>query len=446
MSDYMFMLESHLTPGQSRVAAVVQEKAAELGLNLFLSGGAMRDMLGGFPIRDLDFTVEGNPLKLAKLLAAKSGAEILSTDEHRKSAELMFPDGISVELAMARTERFGKPGSRPQITPATMHEDLRGRDFTINAMALSLHKASRGLLLDPTNGQADLERKELRTVHNYAFYDDPLRLLRLLRFKVRLGFAIEERTQMQYQNAREAEMETKITTEGLNLELRHMADEPDPGELLRVLEEEKLSHLFSPALTGAKLNLPTFQKLHKARQMVPFGAEFKASNMGLFLNVLLEKLNAKERAALIKNLAIRKADVTLWQKLDANAKKLERELKSPKLSRASALYRFMKAQPGELLLYLLLRSQQRLVVDRIKNYFMKYVPIALEVTDRDLLATGIEPGPKFAKAKEDYINGRLDGRIKKPVPPEPPPTPPQSTGGFARRSTPVATPTTTPTT
>ncbi len=434
MSDYMFMLESHLTADQGRVATEVQAKAADQGLNLFLSGGAMRDMLGGFPIRDLDFTVEGNGPKFAKLLSSKCGAEIVSTDDHKKSAELMFPNGVSVEIGTARVERFGKPGARPQVTPATMHEDLRGRDFTINAMALSMHKASRGLLLDPTNGQADLERKEMRTVHNYAFYDDPSRLLRLLRFKTRLGFAIEERTQMQYANAREAEMEKKIPVEILGLELRRIADEPDPGELLRVLEEEKLVQLFSPVLAGAKLNLPTFQRLHKARQTVPSGAEFPIQNMGLFLNVLMEKLSPKDRTALIKRLSLTKADVNLWQKLDAKAKKLEKELKSVKLNRASMVYRFLKTQQGELMLYLLLRSQQRLVVDRIKNYFTKYIPISLEVTDRDLLATGVEPGPKFAKAKEDYINGRLDGRIKKPVPPEPPPTPPQSTGGFARRS------------
>jgi tRNA nucleotidyltransferase/poly(A) polymerase len=439
MSDYMFMLESHLTADQSRVAAEVQQKASEAELNLFLAGGAMRDMLGGFPIRDLDFTVEGNALKLAKTLAAKSGAEILSINEHRRSAELKFPPGVTVEIAMARTERYGKPGARPQVSPATIQEDLRGRDFTINAIALSLNRASRGLLLDPTNGQADLERKELRAVHNYAFYDDPLRLLRLLRFKVRLGFAIEERTQLQYQNAREAEMETRIAVEGLNEELHHFADEPDPGELIRLLEEEKLMLLFSPALAGAKLNLPTFQKLHKARLMVPFGADFAANNMGLFLNVLLEKLNAKERNSFIKTLGLKKSDVTQWQKIDASAKKLERELKSAKLNRASVVYRTMKTCPGELMLYLMLRSQQRLVVDRIKNYFTKYIPIALEVTDRDVIATGIEPGPKFAKAKEDYINGRLDGRIKKPVPPEPPPAPPQATGGFARRSPAAAT-------
>ena len=88
-----------------------------------------------------------------------------------------------------------KPGGKPQVTPATIQDDLRRRDFTINAIALSLNRGSRGLLIDPTNGLADLSDKELRATHSYTFYDDPARLLRLMRFRVRLGFTVEERTQ-----------------------------------------------------------------------------------------------------------------------------------------------------------------------------------------------------------------------------------------------------------
>ena len=96
---------------------------------------------------------------------------------------------------------------KPQLSPATIHEDLRGRDFTVNAIALSLNQASRGLLLDPTNGLADLERKELRAIYNYVFYDDPVRLLRLIRLRVRLASPSSERTEQQYENARLAELE-----------------------------------------------------------------------------------------------------------------------------------------------------------------------------------------------------------------------------------------------
>src|SRR6202035_1835200 len=154
----------------------------------------------------------------------------------RKSVELSFPGNVTVELAMARQERYPKPGGRPQVSPATIHEDLRNRDFTVNAIALSLNKASLGLVIDPTNGIGDIERKELRTIHNYSFYDDPARMLRLIRFQARLGYAIDERTRAHYENAREAEMLGKITTEALGAELRKMAEEPNSGDLIEGLE------------------------------------------------------------------------------------------------------------------------------------------------------------------------------------------------------------------
>src|SRR6266566_610170 len=150
MGDYMFMLESHLSADQFRVVGQVRELAAKAGVNV-------------------------------------------------------FPGGATAEIAMARQERYAKSGARPQVSPATIHEDLRCRDFTINAVALSLNKASLGLPIDPTNGIGDIERKELRTIHNYSFYDDPARMVRLIRFKARLGYAIDERTRAHYENAREAE-------------------------------------------------------------------------------------------------------------------------------------------------------------------------------------------------------------------------------------------------
>ena len=190
MSDYMFMLDSHLNSEQSKALAEVRDAAEQANLNLFLTGGAMRDMMGGFPIRDLDFTVEGGTVKFAKGVAAKAGAEVLSVDESRKSVELRFPGDVLASISMARQEKYTKPGGKPQITPATIHEDLRGRDFTVNAIALSLGKASRGLLLDPTNGLGELSRKELRAVSNYALYDDPARILRMIRFRTRFGLPL----------------------------------------------------------------------------------------------------------------------------------------------------------------------------------------------------------------------------------------------------------------
>jgi tRNA nucleotidyltransferase/poly(A) polymerase len=309
----------------------------------------------------------------------------------------------------------------------------------VNAIALSLNRASRGLLLDPTNGLGDIEVRELRAASNYALYDDPSRLLRLIRFRVRLGYAIAERTQSQYQNVREAGLETKIAPESLASELRNIAEETNSGEILEALAQEKLLYLFSPALEGAKLNAAAFAKLHKARQMVPFGPDFPVQNLGLFLTLLFEKLSPKERSALIKNAGLEKADLAAWQKLEPAGKKLERELKSARLNRPSKVYALLSKTAGEQILYLLVKSGERVVPDRIKNYLQKYLPMAHEVTDRDVTAAKeIEPGnPKFAKAKLEVIAQRLDARPKKPPTPEETPeaqpmAPQPPARGFAR--------------
>lgn len=437
MSDYMFMLDSHLSSDQSRVVNDVQAAAVQANISVFLTGGAMRDMLGGFPIHEIDFTVEGNAIKLARQVADKAGAEILHVDENRKSVKLRFPNGVDATIGMARQEKFSKAGSRPQVHQATIHEDLRSRDFTINAIALSLSPASKGLLLDPNNGAGDLAHKELRTVTNFTLYDDPVRLLRLIRFKIRLGFEVGERTQLQYSNAREAGLETRIAPQTLMEELRRIAEENNLSELIKALEDEKLLQLFSPALQGPKINVAGLQKMQKAREMVPSGAHFALDSVGLFLMTLTEKLTPAERAALIKGLDMPAEDVAKWQKLETRSKKLEKDLKSAKVQKASHVYQLLSQAPGDQILFLLLRSSERLVQDRIKNYLQKYLPASLEVTEKEVIAAGGQPGgPKYAKLREELIATRLDARPKKVPPPPPveePASPPPPVSAFARR-------------
>ena len=430
MSDYMFRLESHLTGEQFRAVGLVMAAAGKAGVSLYLTGGALRDVFAGFPARRLDFTTEGSPAKLAKLLA-KDGAVEVAGNEHTKAIGLKFPSGATLEIGMAHTEKFSKPGGPPQIAPATIYEDLQCRDFTINAMALSLNKASLGLIVDPANGMGDIERKELRTIGNYSFYDDPVRMLRLIRLKVRMSYQIDERTRMQLDNAREAGMLDRITPEAIGEEVRQMAGEAHSHDLLKALEAEKLLDLISPVLASGKLNYASLQKLQKAHQMVPFGLEFKIHPLPLFLAVLLEKLNAKEGAALFKAAEITRGEAGAVDKLAPAAKKLERTLMGAKLQKPSMLYQVLQKTPGEQILYLAVYSGQRMVQDRIRNYFTKYMPAALEITNEMVVATGAVVGTaKFQRVKEEMILTRLDARPKKVPPPEPPPPPPMS--GFAR--------------
>jgi tRNA nucleotidyltransferase/poly(A) polymerase len=424
MSDYMFMLESHLTGAQSQALARVAAAAAEAGTNLFLAGGAIRDMLGGYAIHSLDFVLEAPPAKVGKLLE-RAGAQLIASNDARRELHLSFPGGTAITLAMSSTENYTKAGGKPQIAPAAIYDHLRCRDFTINAMAISLSRGSRGLLIDPNNGLRDLQAREIRTINNYSLYGDPARILRLLRLQTRLGFSIEERTQNQYRNVREAKLELEIPAASRRQELLRMAGEPNLAELIRLLEQERLLQLFSPALTGTRVNHAGFQKLQKAVQVLPHGVDLNLNPVGLALFLLAEKLTPKERTGLIQTAGLEAPEIALWQKIEARAKKLEKALAAPAVNRPSKVFAIASAAPGDEILFLLSRSANRTVIDRLKNYLQKYVLTAQEVTDAEVEALGLVPGtPKFEKARAERIAARLDARPKKvPVEMEPVPVP-----------------------
>src|SRR5579871_5809662 len=237
MADYIYTMEIRLTPDQLKGVNLVQEVARNAGFTLYLTGGAIRDIISGFTIRDLDFTVQGNPLKLQKDLE-KAGAKVAGQDEDVRALHLVLPGNVRAELSMARTEQNEKVGRPPVITPASIQEDLRRRDFTVNAMALSLNEGSRGLLLDPFNGVADIEAKLLRVLHNYAFLEDSSRLIRATRLMARFHWALEERTQARYDAAKENKYIEYITKRGIGKEIERLAYEDDPLHVLRALEKE----------------------------------------------------------------------------------------------------------------------------------------------------------------------------------------------------------------
>jgi tRNA nucleotidyltransferase/poly(A) polymerase len=416
MSDYIYMLESHLSPDQNQVVEDVQTASGQANVNVFLTGGAMRDMLAGFRIRDLDFVVEGNALKVAKTLCEQSGAKTASVDDNRKSAELVFPSGVTAQIGMSRQEKSARTGGKPQITPATIQEDLRGRDFTCNAIALSLNKASRGLLLDPTNGLADIDRHELRAANAYGFYDDPSRLLRLVRFRVRLGFTVEERTQMQVANAREAGVEKTIPARALAEELRRIGAEDNPADILRALSETGLLTLFSPALAGPKINLPGITRFERLSRLLPDDVRSRSARGGPFLWALTERLTPKEKQGLIATTDMPKSQVDQWQKLEARAKKLETALRSARIKKASQVYQVVSPAAPDEVLFLLYHSSLKPVQERLRNYFQKSLVAIQEITPEEWATVEGKPGtPRHHKAREEFIAIRLDRRPPRKV-------------------------------
>jgi tRNA nucleotidyltransferase (CCA-adding enzyme) len=427
MSDYMFALESRLDAAQNRTVAEIQRLATDASVTVWLTGGAMRDMLRGAPIRDLDFTVERDAVKIGKALAHALKAVITEEDSLKRWMELEMPGGTRASVSNARTEKYAKPGGKPTLGPATIHEDLSRRDFTINAIALFLNRGAKGLLVDPTNGQADLLNRELRTTNSMAFFDDPSRVFRLIRFKHVLGFEIAPRTQSQLDNAVLGDY-LHPDPAALTADLRALASHESAVAAMEDLDRMGLLKVVSPALTGDKLNLAGLARFEKqAHSVFPAGTE---DGWLAFLSVLLEKLTPRDRAAALKALAPPAAELKAFQKLEAAAKKRESVLKSPKIHKPSQVWEALKDADTSEVLMVAYDSGIRVVQDRIRAYYQKYLPIAQEITEDQVVAAGHKPGtPKFEKAYQAMVITRLNARPKKVEPePEPPPPPPMAMG------------------
>src|SRR6266478_5862255 len=119
MADYIYTMELLLTPNQQKGVTLVQDIARAAGMNVYLTGGAVRDIISGFTIRDLDFTVQGNPLKLQKDFE-RPGAVIGVTDDDTKTLYITLPGSVRAEVSSARIERYEKTGKPPIVTPATL--------------------------------------------------------------------------------------------------------------------------------------------------------------------------------------------------------------------------------------------------------------------------------------------------------------------------------------
>jgi tRNA nucleotidyltransferase/poly(A) polymerase len=281
-----------------------------------------------------------------------------------------------------------------------------------------LNRGSRGLLIDPTNGQADLVNRELRTINTYALFDDPSRLFRLIRFQYVLGFEVAARTQSQIENALVGEYQMAAPVSALATEIRALSESENAVAALEAFDRLGLLNLLSPALTGAKLNASGLAKFEKlAHTVLPPGTK---SGWLAFLAVLMEKMSPRETADLLRHFDLPKKETDSLKKLESQAKKLESALKSARITKPSHVYDALKdATPDEVLM-VLYDSVQRVVQDRIRAYYQKYLPLAQEVTEEQVAATGVKPGtPKFEKAFQNMVTTHLNARPKKVVPVEP---------------------------
>jgi tRNA nucleotidyltransferase/poly(A) polymerase len=449
MADYIYTMEIRLTPDQTKGVNLVQEIARNAGLTLYLTGGAIRDIISGFTIRDLDFTVQGNPLKLQKDFE-RSGAQIAGHEEDTRTLFLVLPGNVRAEIGMARTEVYEKVGKPPAIAAASIQEDLRRRDFTVNAMALSLNEGSRGLLLDPFNGVADIEAKLLRILHNYSFVEDPSRLIRATRFAARFHWPLEERTQQRYDAAKENKYIEHISRSAIGHEISQLAHEDDPLNVIRALEKEDWLKVLHAHWSSAKVDTNGLADLMKTRQqMVDLG--YTVDPSAAVMHFLTARLSEKDVSDL-QRLIPRKDLIAAWRDIEAHAKELAKRLTGKEAATPSRTWNLLSSARPEMILFLAVTARHQTVEQKIKNFLTKWRQVQQRIPLPEMTELLITPQlPEYPKIAREVFMLLLDGKLRsrtetlkflKPFapPPPPPPPPPRRGRGPKAAAVPVAAP------
>jgi tRNA nucleotidyltransferase/poly(A) polymerase len=441
MADFIYLMETRLTPDQQRAVALVTEVARAHEMNIFLTGGAVRDIISGFLIRDLDFSVQGNALKLQKDFE-KAGAVTEATDETTRTIMLLLPGNVRAEVASARSEKYDKPGKPPEITQGTIYDDMRRRDFTVNAMALSLNPGSRGLLTDPFNGVADIEGKVLRVLHNYAFYEEPSRLIRATRLATRFHWTLEERTQARYDAAKENNYMENVSDRALGHEIEQLAHEDNPVEVLKALEKEGWLKVLAPHLSVAKVDSSGLTQLFKVKQqMQELGLNPDASP--IVMHFLTRKLGDKDVSAMQKQI-VNKGFVQRWKDLENDAKDFAKKLMARDLALPSQTWKFLMTNRPDAMLFNAITPRAAAVEQKIKNFLTKWPAVRQKLPFTEMAEMRITPEhPEYKKIQDEAFLLLLDGKLRSHTeivkflepysPPEPPPPPPPPRRGRAKK-------------
>jgi len=393
-------IESSLTAELLTLLRLVKPEAESLGFPLFIVGGSVRDLLLGRRLNDFDLTVEGDAIRLARSLASKHGGNVTA---HTKfgTAKWFPPDNLkadrdTLDLISARSETYKHPAALPTVKLGRINDDLRRRDFTINALAIRLDGSHFGELRDDLNGMEDLQIGNIRVLHLRSFIDDPTRMYRAVRYEGRYGFKIAEDTRALIPQARS--LIENLSAQRIRHELDLILEESNAVAMLRRLDELDLLAPIHPALSKFnQSNLATLKSddaalqnpksrwilwlMHLSEQDIEF------VNSRLHFTADLLKILRSAASLNANRTAVVGLKPSQWVEL----------LEGYSLRAIETVYRVIPDEE---------------IINKISKYLSEWRHVKPKTTGHDLKKLGIPPGPKYTEILHRLRAAWLDGEVK----------------------------------
>ena len=389
------LLEERLPAQVWRLLQRAGDVADDAGIPLYLVGGTVRDALLGQPTWDVDLVVEGTAQSFAAALGETVGGRIVSHSQF--GTVQLRAEELRVDIAASRQERYARPGALPIVSPGTLAEDLHRRDFSINAIAVALNKERWSQVLDPEVGWADIQAKRVRVLHEGSFQDDPTRVLRALRYSVRLGFAVEAATERALR--RDAHYLAVVSAARRWKELERVLQEPAPEHVLLRGQELGVLPYLHPALNVSPAQVAACALAREQR-----GAG--AVDPLLYACLLTYELSLAERTALVQALRPPRRVARALEDLGA-LREAEQPLASAEVTAAEAAALLRERSPVAVQAVALMAGDAR-ARERARRYLAEWRHLRPRLSARALRELGVPEGPAVGRCLGMLLAARLN--------------------------------------
>ncbi len=383
-----FELKNQIPELYKSAIKISEQTAEELHCNIYLIGGIVRDLILNNTIKDIDIAVQADAVMFAKRLEKKYGCKILKIQENLRTASVEFKSGCVIDFASTREELYKAPGMLPVAHNfgCDLKSDVQRRDFTINTLAISLNGAEKYNLIDFYNGYDDIKNKKIRILHNNSFIDDPSRIVRALKFMVRLNFSIEENT-------------IKLLNEYLSNPCRNIPIERIKNEFLQYFSIKK-DNTFDIALDFGVFKLLSDNP--------PLTVNIKVlDNLKLFNLFDDDEINEILLLCLLLNSDYNSLSLTSQEKkILIEVKELLNNAEHS-FSDDFKIYKlFNKKLNKSLIIYYLITKDENLI-----KYLNKLKNITVEINGNDLIELGYKPSGYFTVVFDEILKEKIKGNI-----------------------------------
>lgn len=410
--DVKPMMERRFPKHVSSLLKNAGKVADEMGMNVYLVGGMVRDLILNEENIDIDLVVEGDGMAYAEKLGRVFKGKVKSHKKFQTSV-LFLQDDFKIDIASSRMEYYDHPAALPTVERGMIRQDLYRRDFTINTLAIKINKKKYGTLVDYFGGRKDLREGKIRVIHGLSFIEDPTRAYRAVRFANRLGFEISNETKNLIRAAIKKGIFERLTGRRILKEIILIFDDEHPVKTVKMLESFGLLEFIASPIKLSKTKLSLLYRIEEVLSWYRLlYRSDRPENYLVYFMGLADSLEEKARIEMAERLVLKSKDKLLLTEYPKKIHHVISTIQEKEKIKNSDIYFLVNDLSLETVLFLIAKIKSIELKKALTSFLSDFRTIKLEIKGKDLKALGLEPGPEFSQLFHRILRAKIDGKVK----------------------------------